>query len=447
MLRSFAPFLLFLLPIILFAQPRQVQTFSVKEGLAQSQVYTVWADRHGYIWAGTQGGGLSRFDGLTFTTFSTNEGLPDEIVNDIWGDKRGDLWVATDRGIAIFDGLHFTTVLADIKISALDGFKQEIWALSPDSLYHKKEDDTWETIAFPRSYLITYDVLIDDNRLLLGTDRGVWQWSNHRWKQLKAAFSGTHQVWSFARPMTQTRKTSIWGLSAGGELFIIESDSLRKQPIPTCIPTVFHISSAGDSWLGTQRRGVFVLPKGGHKWQHIRKKDGLGSNFIRAITSDIWGNVWIGNSGGGLSRLQHSPFRSYDQKRGLPGKEVYALLEDDSLGVLISLNEKGVYQQNINGYEPYNVDKDIQSLKIKSFALDDEKRLWVGTQRDGLKMQTDSNWLEVKTCGVHIQAILPTKNELRKGQMWIATAYEGLSVLRVEEDSSGINFCNYSGIF
>ncbi len=424
-----------LLPTILVAQTRQVQTYSLAEGLAQSQVYAVWADAHGYIWAGTQGGGLSRFDGLSFTTFSTKEGLPDEVVNDIWAGEKGDLWVGTNNGIAVFDGQHFKTVL-DKGIIALDGYKQDIWALSTDSLYHKKKDKTWEAVAFPKPYLITYDILIDKDRLLLGSDRGVWQWFKGKWTLLKVKFSGIQQIWS----LYSYRNTQVWGLSAGGELFIVGADSLRRQSIPPCIPTVFYIAPSGDSWLGTQRSGLFVLPKGSRQWEHIQKKDGLGSNFIRAITGDIWGNIWVGNSGGGLSRLQQSPFRSYDQQRGLPGKEVYALLEDDSLGLLLSLNEQGIYQQNFNNPIVYNSDESIRSLKIKSFALDHKKRLWIGTEREGLKMQTDSNWLEVRSCGAYIQDVLPTKNVSASGQMWVATAYEGLSLLSMKEDSNGIEF-------
>ncbi|MEO0878039.1 MAG: two-component regulator propeller domain-containing protein, partial [Bacteroidota bacterium] len=64
----------------LWAQPSQVQPYRVGDGLAQSQVYAVLADSRGYIWAGTQGGGLSRFDGEVFQTFSDVHGLAGNYV-------------------------------------------------------------------------------------------------------------------------------------------------------------------------------------------------------------------------------------------------------------------------------------------------------------------------------------------------------------------------------
>ncbi|MCH8330571.1 MAG: hypothetical protein IH946_04195, partial [Bacteroidetes bacterium] len=44
------------------------QSYSIDFGLPQSTVYDMLQDERGYIWAGTEGGGLSRFDGTNFTT-------------------------------------------------------------------------------------------------------------------------------------------------------------------------------------------------------------------------------------------------------------------------------------------------------------------------------------------------------------------------------------------
>ncbi|MBC7774989.1 MAG: hypothetical protein H7246_06070, partial [Phycisphaerae bacterium] len=54
---------------VLGAQPYNFLPYSVAEGLAQTQVYALYQDSRGYLWCGTQGGGLSRFDGHDFQTF------------------------------------------------------------------------------------------------------------------------------------------------------------------------------------------------------------------------------------------------------------------------------------------------------------------------------------------------------------------------------------------
>ena len=52
----------------MFPQQYNFHNYSVKDGVAQSQVYSLLQDSRGYLWMGTLGGGLSRFDGINFKT-------------------------------------------------------------------------------------------------------------------------------------------------------------------------------------------------------------------------------------------------------------------------------------------------------------------------------------------------------------------------------------------
>ena len=63
-------------------------------------------DKVGNVWFGTSSG-LIKYDGEKFTTFSENEGLQDE---EIWGlaiDKSGQIWVGSIGGLSNFDGEKF----------------------------------------------------------------------------------------------------------------------------------------------------------------------------------------------------------------------------------------------------------------------------------------------------------------------------------------------------
>lgn len=57
-------------------------------------------DRDGVVWAGTWGGGLSRFDGKSWRTWTTAEGLPGNHVSMLRVDTKGTLWVGTNNGLA-----------------------------------------------------------------------------------------------------------------------------------------------------------------------------------------------------------------------------------------------------------------------------------------------------------------------------------------------------------
>ena len=46
-----------------------------KEGLHYDNIACILKDSHDHLWFGTWGGGVSKFDGETFTHFTVNEGL------------------------------------------------------------------------------------------------------------------------------------------------------------------------------------------------------------------------------------------------------------------------------------------------------------------------------------------------------------------------------------
>jgi ligand-binding sensor domain-containing protein len=68
-------------------------------------VYSVYADSQGYVWMGTFGGGLYRYDPRMdeLIAFTDREGLPNNFVKGILPDAHGHLWLSTDKGLSRFD--------------------------------------------------------------------------------------------------------------------------------------------------------------------------------------------------------------------------------------------------------------------------------------------------------------------------------------------------------
>jgi len=85
------------------------RTYDVTDGLAGLDVRSIYPDREGNLWFGTWGG-VSRYDGDTFTTFTTENGLVDDAVWSICQDRKGNIWFGTEGGVSRFDGENFTTL-------------------------------------------------------------------------------------------------------------------------------------------------------------------------------------------------------------------------------------------------------------------------------------------------------------------------------------------------
>lgn len=75
-----------------------------------SYVFSILAAADGSIWAGTWGGGASRWDGKRWSNLTTREGLAGNIVYAIAQQKDGVLWFGTDRGLSRYDGRSWQTI-------------------------------------------------------------------------------------------------------------------------------------------------------------------------------------------------------------------------------------------------------------------------------------------------------------------------------------------------
>ena len=71
--------------------------FTTDQGLANNNVVSVFEDKQGILWIGTNGG-LSKYDGKTFQNFTKTDGLSSNQLRQTFEDKSGNLWIATLGG-------------------------------------------------------------------------------------------------------------------------------------------------------------------------------------------------------------------------------------------------------------------------------------------------------------------------------------------------------------
>lgn len=87
--------------------------------------FSIHAAPNGDIWAGTWGGGVSRYDGKKWTSFTSKDGLAGNIVYAMAQDAKGVFWFGTNKGISRYDGKTWKT------ISTQDGlFDQNVYAVA-----------------------------------------------------------------------------------------------------------------------------------------------------------------------------------------------------------------------------------------------------------------------------------------------------------------------------
>jgi hypothetical protein len=104
------------------------KTYTTDDGLAMNWIRCATVDKRGHIWFGTNGQGVSRFDGLRFTNFSTDSGLAGYFISSIIEDRKGNIWIGTNNGVSYYDGIKFTTYLVGQWAGNLtEGESGKIW--------------------------------------------------------------------------------------------------------------------------------------------------------------------------------------------------------------------------------------------------------------------------------------------------------------------------------
>ncbi len=81
-------------------QKQEMGLANINVAYNPNYIVSLAVDAQGVVWAGTWGGGLSRFDGKTWTQYTVNEGLPGNHVFMLHIDPQGQLWIGTNNGLA-----------------------------------------------------------------------------------------------------------------------------------------------------------------------------------------------------------------------------------------------------------------------------------------------------------------------------------------------------------
>ncbi|MEJ2104483.1 MAG: two-component regulator propeller domain-containing protein [Ignavibacteriaceae bacterium] len=393
-----------------------------ENGLSNNTVMAIEQDLEGYLWIGTFGGGLERFDSgsNTFTNFSYSSGLsspfPDPEILSLFVDHSGILWVGSHLGegvtkiqknISNFDIINRQTT-GELKLN-----DDVVW-----SLYKDRKENLW-----------------------VGTYKGGINVLNFKTKQtrLYKRIEGTNSISdNHIRSLTEDKFGNIWvGTYSGGlnrinkddnkiEIFknepennnslsanqvlhiYVESDKiiwvatfgggLNKLTFDTNTSgkpnfevfehnpsdansisddRVYTIlkDSKGIFWIGTYGGGLNKFDQNTSKFVHFindpKDPKSISSNKVLCIMESSQKELWIGTSGGGLDKMdpETDSFKMYSIEQGLTSTVIYGILEDNDQNLWLS-SDDGIFLFNpkTERFTQFGIDDGAQSLEFSGGA-------------------------------------------------------------------------------
>lgn len=444
-----------LLSVELHGQPPSYQfnQLSVKDGLAQSAVYTITKDKFGYMWFGTRSG-LSRYDGEKFinyfkdsadsTTLSSNHIISLKEIN------NGNILVGTSAGLNRFNRSDNT--FSQINHSAFQNISfYDIQELERGSLLLASSkgiyfmDRATERITRKNKLNIFNRQVVKcivrnlDNNYLVGTPEGLFAESNGQFdKILDIEINSLHLMpnglvwiattdglysWSFAsRDLQQINNSEItlgWGnivsdrngnilvgnkalelYSSNGELLNNKNKELQK-------PGVSHVycDKNGVIWIGTNGDGIYYSDPNLPSITLVKtdQKSGieLTSDYVSTIYSKDDESIYIGNQQG-LNLYN----KAQKQNKVITREPINYLYGDDknlwaaSKGTLIKINLENFRIERIYNF-PY---------------LDNTK--YMGKNKKGLLMVgTENGLFEIDLISGESKKIFPTGNTLDESRI------------------------------
>ena len=396
---------------------------------------TLIEDQQGFVWVGTQNGGVNVFSTRNGKVVSKIESLsnptelPSQNVKVIIEDANKNIWIGTSQGLVVYvrernKFLNFdkNPLLAKKSIfSLLADDQNQLWiGTQNNGLFRcdlsQLKGDGSQRINFNKvSTLDEYDLskktiqsLYQDknkNLWISAYGDGIYMISNEEqhFIQFKKQ-AGLFNPVSFYG-MCYDRAGNLWLGTDGNGLYMrapegtnevhykANGNGLTENAILSAL-----CDSKGRLWFGTYASGVFLFDKKSQTFTQYKYR-GVnaslpGVNDVRVLFEDSKGNLWVGTNRGGLcsidvaSRRYTTPANFQDV---LQGGDIRCISENKDGKLIIGFYGNGLYSYDPANkkLEPYfkgSVQSAIKTSIVYSVRFDDQERLWVGTGGNGIYM-------------------------------------------------------------
>lgn len=373
----------------------KIETWTSDDGLPQNSVYSILQTRDGYLWFTTLGG-LVRFDGVRFTVFnrSNSPGISGNRFTTLHEDARGDLWAGAEGGdLTRFADGKFTTYtkrdgLPDASIRAVrDDEAGRLWAFTSGGVVQWKDG---------RFVLHNPDELNAEQRYAISTTRRQTGFSFFDRDGLHVFERGQFKTYTTRDGLSsndinavfEDQRGAYWVETKDAGLNRLRDGAFTVFPIRFPSPsdetriTAAYEDSRGNLWIARSGQGLSLWRDG--TLQTYTTADGLSSNDIETIYEDREGNIWLGSLNNGLDRITSKVFTVISERDGLGHKNVYPLMEDRAGGVWIGTWGGELYRLKAGVFTRYGKEQGLTYQSISSLYEDAGGNIWVGTFGGGV---------------------------------------------------------------
>ncbi len=166
----------------------------------------------------------------------------------------------------------------------------------------------------------------------------------------------------------------------GNEFSPVNMPDEHGKPITTYVTYIYRRKN-GDVAVGTSGFGLYIMKEENHEAKAV-KRYGDKLKYVRCITEDRHGNLWIVTEDGKLRRMDKSG-KLVDDIPGTNGLQVLDIKEDHLGKLYIVAKEKGIYQKNPGSTVFTRVDG-INLPSNHTIYVSRDNKIYIGCDGDGI---------------------------------------------------------------
>ncbi len=462
------------------------QFVNIKESISKVGVYNITQDNYGFIWLGTNGAGLNKFDGIDYTSYkndlNNSTSLSNNTVFCSFIDNKNRLWFGTDVGISLYDRKNdrfkrislseFKENKTNVSVKSLVGdgrgnlfigtFELGLFKLNLETFEVEKVLNQEFGVATP----VTVNFLVKgaNEKIYAGTDKGLKEFDAKTNTLKFSVFLGENGAKVLEEPIQYllVQENNLWVGTTTNGLFKINTINQDNKPIKlehfliseNRILSMINLPD-GTLMCGIENDGLFHLNADGSIIHHYlySKTDtkGIMSNSIWSLFLDKNKRIWIGyfNAGMGIYDNLYDKFKNIESlqenSNSLQIGSVTAIVKDNNDNLWLSMDGGGIDVLNTKTNKFTHINKAESKVYsgltddyIVSLFIDSKENIWVGSWSKGLFLLKKGakkfiNYTIKKTEGLKSNNILNITEGL-DGTIWFASWKSGLHSYSPETD-------------
>ncbi|WP_428232557.1 two-component regulator propeller domain-containing protein [Flavobacterium sp.] len=447
---------------------------SVQETTSKRAITSIIQDKNGFIWIGTNGTGLYRYDGVNYFGYEYNKkpgSLNSNFVYATFIDADNNLWVGTDDGLCLYnrDLDNFTKINIEdvirigydepitVKTIIQDNNGNLILGTYGFGVF-KLNIKTLKTSLIPSKVLNKYNFLIKSSVknkhgvIYLGTSYGLLELDlNGKLKQVYKDKFKREPLLDDIENLVIDKFGYIWlGTTESGLIKIKpETDNYQFEKYSITKNKILSILESSLDYIicGTENDGLLVVNYKGQvlqKYLHSKYNDfSLKSNSVWSLFEDKENRLWLGyfNKGLGVFDKPNNKFNSLESlvnnDNSLQSSYVTSVIKDKKGNLLISNEGGGLDIYNLTNKSYIHVNQNNQSyysgldaVDIQTIFIDSKQNIWIGSWDRGIYFLKNGttrfiNYNTANATGLKSNRIF-SFSEDSKGRIWIGTFIKGL---------------------